>query len=305
MPVINAADYSTIKSKVDNIYGPGSGQSGYGQTITSPTVLPGQRQTAAQWVALRNDMVKARQHQTGTTVGNTNSTDGNNLLPVQAGTLISSTLLSQYNNFANILTTNKFNITGTANYSDEALVTATRTTAWNGTITHRFTVTGATGGDGSAANMRYFFNAGGSIKFSATITGFNESGTNQKGWTWDQMLKGMGTISFNNNSTAGATGTGSSIGWYNLTTSDQVIYTKPAPSGSYTSNQYVIKARRDAGSTSITFTITFEDSAGPNPNFDENISGTLTSIIKNFRPSGSNVSVLAHTANNDPSAILA
>lgn len=298
MTVIQAADYSTIKSKVDNIFGTGSGQSGYGQTVTSPAVIPGQRQTAAQWIALRNDMIKARQHQTGTTVGTTASTDGNNLVTVQAGTLISSALLSQYNNFANILTTNKFSIAGASNYSDEALVSSTRTTSWNGTITHSLTVTGSTLGEGSAANMRYFFNAGGTIRFSATISGYNESGTNQKGWTWNKMFTDMGTISFNNSSTTGASGTNTSIGWYNLTTSDQTIYTKPAPSGSYSTNQYVIKAKRDAGSTTITFTITFEDNAGPNPNIDENISGTLTSLVKNYRPSGSNVSVLAHTASN-------
>lgn len=314
MTVISAADYSTIKSKVDSVFGAGSGVNGYGQLVTSPTVLPGQRQTASQWIALRNDMVKARQHQTGTNVGTSNSTDGNNLVTVQAGTLISSTLLAQYNNFANILQTNKFALAGVANYADEALVTATRTTAWNGTITHRLTVTGnssapASGDTGSstnnqAANLRFFFNAGGSIRITATISGFGESASGQKGWTWNQMLTTMGTVVFNYNSSTGATGTNTSIGWQNLTTSDQVVYSKPAPSGSYSSNLYRISARRDANSTSITFTIQFQDNAGPNPNFDENVTGTLTSSVRMWRPSGSNVSVLAPAATNDPTAIL-
>lgn len=301
MSVISAADYSTIKSKVDSVFGQGSGQSGYGQTVTSPSVQPGQRQTAAQWIALRNDMVRARQHQTGTTVGTTTSTDGNNLVVVASGTLISSALLSQYNNFANILITNRFALAGTNNYSDEPLVSSTRTTAWNGTITHVVTVTGNASGQGSAANMRYFFNAGGSIRFTASITGFNEASTNQKGWTWNNMLTTMGTVSFNFNSTTGATGTNTNIGWYGLNTTDLLIYTKPAPAGSYSTNQYTISARRDAGSTSVTFTIRFQDNAGPNPNIDENISGTLVSNVRNFRPSGSNVSVLAHSATNDTS----
>lgn len=301
MTVIQAADYSTIKSKVDAVFGVGSGQSGYGQTVTSPTVVAGQRQTAAQWIALRNDMVKARQHQTGVAVGTGTTTEGQNLRSIQAGTLISAALLSQYNNFANILQTDKFLIAGASNFSDEELVRSTRTTSWNGTLTHTVTITGNTGGSGSAANMRYFFNAGGSVRINATITGFNESGVNQKGWTWDQMLQGMGTISFNYNSTAGATGTGSSIGWYNLTTTDQIIFTKTAPSGSYSTNLYRISARRDASSTQVIFTIQFQDNAGANPNFDENITGTLTSIVKNYRPSGTNVSVLAHTAANTTS----
>lgn len=301
MAVINAADYSTIKSKVDNIFGTGSGQSGYGQVVTSPTVVRGQRQTAAQWLALRNDMIKARQHQTGSAVGTSSSTDGNNLISINSGTLISNALLTQYNNFADVLTTNKFAIANGAqtNFSaDESLVQSVRTTAWNGTIKHQITITGATAGDGSIANLRYFFNAGGTIRFTSTITGYSESSTNQKGWTWNQMLTGMGTISFNYNSTAGATGTGTSIGFNQLTTTDQTIFTKLAPSGNYSTNAYLIKASRSANSSSITFTIEFQDNAGANPNYDENITGTLSSFVKCNRPSGGNVSVLAHSAAN-------
>lgn len=315
MSIISAADYSTIKSKVDAVFGAGSGQNGYGQLVTSPVVLPGQRQTAAQWIALRNDMVKARQHQTGTNVGTSNSTDGNNLVTVQAGTLISSTLLAQYNNFSNVLQTNKFALNGVANYSDELLVTATRTTAWNGTITHRLTVAGNTsappsGNTGSstgnqAANIRFFFNAGGTIRLSASITGFGESGSGQKGWTWNNMLTTMGTVVFNHDNTiCTGTGTNTGLGWYDLLTTDQVVFTKTAPSGSYSSNLYRITARRDASSTSVTFTITFQDNAVGNPNFDENVTGTLTSTVRMWRPSGSNVSVLAPVATNDPTAVL-
>ena len=299
MAVISAADYSTIKSKVDNILGAGSGQSGYGQTITSPTVLRGQRQTAAQWVALRNDMVKARQHQTGTAVGTSTATDGNNLISIGAGTLISSTLLAQYNNFADVLTTNKFSLAGATNFSDEPLSSSTITSQWNGTRSHQVTITGATGGNGSAANLRYFFNGGGTINFAATITGYGEAGVNQKGWAWNQMLTQMATIRFNYNSTTASSGTGSAIGFYSLTTTNQLIFSKAGPSGNYSTNLYRILAKRNVSSTQITFLIEFQDNAGANPNNDENVSGTLTSAVTNTRPSGANTSVLAHSSAND------
>lgn len=299
MAVINAADYSTIKSKVDNIFGAGSGQSGYGQVITSPTVLRGQRQTAVQWVALRNDMVKARQHQTGSAVGTTTATDGNNLISITSGTLISAILLTQFNTFADILTTNKFALSGASNSSSEPLSSSTRTSQWNGTISHQVTITGSSSGDGSAANLRYFFNAGGSINFTATISGYGEAGTNQKGWAWNQMLSGMATVRFNYNSTAGSAGIGSAVGFYNLTTTNQVIFSRSGPSGNYSTNLYRILAKRNVSSTQITFLIEFQDNAGANPNNDENVSGTLVSAVTNTRPSGSNVSVLAHSSAND------
>jgi ADP-ribosylglycohydrolase len=42
--------------------------------------------------------------------------------------------------------------------------------------------------------------------------------------------------------------------------------------------------------------IQFKDDAGPNPNIDEDIDGDLQSLIRQVRPSGSNVSVPTPTA---------
>ena len=105
---VDASDYASIKSKVDLVFGTGSGDTGYGQVITSPSVTPGTTIAASNWASLRADMVKARQHQTGVSVGSTNSLDGNNLLLPVAGDTITEELRNQYNLISNTLTTNKF-----------------------------------------------------------------------------------------------------------------------------------------------------------------------------------------------------
>lgn len=286
--VIEKADYDTIKSKVDLIFGTGSGQSGYGQTITSPAVAIGGVIYASDWVSLRNDMVKARQHQTGATIGSTSALDSANLLLPASGSAITEALRNQFNTFANTITTDKFLVAG-SQLSAEGLITGTRTTAWNGTITHTVTLSS------SADNMRYFFNAGGKVRISANRSGGSSSSKNT---TWDLMFSQMGELVMDYTQTTftGSSATGTAIGWFDLTISNQTIASKAAPAGAYSSNLYTISARRDAASTQLILTIQFQDNAGPNPNFDEDVDGTLNSVIALYRPSGANVSVTAPSA---------
>lgn len=285
---IEKADYDTIKAKADLVFGIGSGQTGYGQSITSPTVSAGSVVYASQWLALRNDMVKARQHQTGTSVGTSSATDGANLLIPASGGSITEALRNQFNLFSNTITSDKFLI-GASQYSSEGLITGTRSTAWNGTLTHTVTISS------TADNIRQFFNAGGKIRVSANRSGGSASSKNT---TWDTMFTQMGEfiMDYTQTTYTGATASGSATGWFDLTTSDVLIAQKNAPAGSYAENRYYIYARRDAGSTQLILTIQFADLDVGDPNFDENVDGTLNSVVSQYRPSGTNVSVTSPTA---------
>jgi hypothetical protein len=106
----------------------------------------------------------------------------------------------------------------------------------------------------------------------------------------------VSTLSTTVTGTASSAGTTYGIGWYDLSTSNQLIFNKAAPAGDYSANDYEVYARRDAGSTQLILTIQFKDDAGPNPNIDEDIDGDLQSLIRQVRPSGSNVSVPTPTA---------
>jgi hypothetical protein len=63
---ILASDYNNIQTKIAGVMGVGSGQSGYNQTLSSAQVGNTDAIRATQWTALRNDLLRARQHQTGT-----------------------------------------------------------------------------------------------------------------------------------------------------------------------------------------------------------------------------------------------
>jgi hypothetical protein len=292
--LIQNTDYNSIRTVVNNVMG--KNNAGYGQALLSSDVTQGTIISALQWLNLRTDMVKARQHQVGSAVGTSSSTDGRNLLVPASGAAITEALRSQFANFATTISNNKYfvdtdNVGG--QLTDEVLIIGTRTSAWNATITHTVTITGATSGDGAAENLNYFFNAGGKFRMSANIT----TGT-QKNNTWSTMFTQMGEFVMNYTQTTytGSSAVGSSIGFNDLTTSNQLIANKDAPAGVYAENRYYVYARKSVDASQVILTIQFQDNDLGDPNFDENVTGTLNSVISMYRPSGSNVTVVSPTA---------
>jgi len=301
---INAADYNGLQSRIANILGNGSGTSGYGQSLSSSQVTANVSDvTAARMDQLRIDMNKAYAHQE-----NTNSTLGN----IQVGNIIGADASNTgstagvgtsnmtdsnkgMNDYFSLMTTienNKFKIDPNQ-ASVEPAITSQRTTAWNGTITHSFTVT-----FNNADHRRHFFNAGGEIRFTANISGGSGSKTND----WRTMLSNMGIIKFNYTSTVSTgTGTGSTIGNYDLDGTYTQIFQKTG-SGVYAENDYIVNAR--ANSTSqIEFEVRFQDDdtgdqTGSGPPVDENVNGTITSTIQQFRATGANVEVASPSYSN-------
>jgi hypothetical protein len=287
--LIQNTDYNSIRTVVDAVMG--TGTSGYGQTLASSNVSQGSTITALQWLNLRTDMVKARQHQIGSAVGSSSATDGRNLLLPASGLTITEALRAQFSSFATTISSNQRTI-DTDNvggqFSAEGLVTGTRGSAWNGTLTNTVTITFS-----DANHPRYYFNAGGKIRVSANIT----TGSSKNN-TWNTMFTQMGEFVMDYTSTtfSGSSATGSAIGWEDLTTSNQLIGQKAAPSGSYAENRYFLNARKSADGTQIILTIEFQDNDVGDTQTDENVEPTLNSIIAQYRPSGSNVSVPTPTA---------
>lgn len=285
---IDAVDYSSIKAKVDSIFGEGAGQSGYGQTVTSPGISLGTIIRQSQWNSLRSDMVKTRQHQTGITVGTSNALDGNNLLPiVQNVTLITEEIRAQYNAFADRLITDKFQVHSSQLSSLEVLATKSRTTFWSGTLNHTVTITGSSLQSGSSDNIRYFFNAGGKIVISAARSGGSSTNKNNN---WTTFLASIGEviIDYTSTTTTSNVGSNSAIGWYDLTIIEQLVF-----SHSGTDKTYKIYARRNLTSTQLILRIEFFDSTSSDPIM---VDGTLVSEVKQYRPVGDNVTVLTPSA---------
>lgn len=284
---IQASDYNSIQSKIALVMGTGSGQSGYGQALASSQVSVGDSISLTAWGNLRTDLLKARQHQTGTD-------QSGNLTLATSSTVISATIWNQYDTFADTVTTNKF-VLGSGESSQETIFASipVRTSAWNGTLQHVITATFATAND-----ARYFFNAGGSLRHYGDITS-PSGGSVAKVNVWNQMFDQVQFMDFNHTATT-VTGTGPAtvypIGWYDLTTTDQLLMTKTAPSGTYSASYYEVKAKRNAGSTQVIFTINYVDAA--TGIIDEDVNGNFTSDIEAVTPDTANVTVNAPTGSS-------
>jgi hypothetical protein len=281
---ILATDYNTIQSKVNNILGIGSGDFGYGQSVTSSQVARTNRITVAQWNALRNDLLKARNHQT--------SLDESGLLTIASTTTrIRESDRASYSLFADTITNNRLVTPPSQQASLTTLQTVTRTAPWATTISHQVTVTFA-----SEDASRFFFNSGSSIKFSSSMTGYSAGLSLLVNQSWATLLANMGVISFNAYSTTNSgTGTAQTIGFYNLTTTNQLVFTKLVEAGNqYTPNQYELYAKKSGNS--VIFTPTWSYVSDGNYGNFESADGTLTSLVQAFTATGPNVSVTAPTS---------
>lgn len=292
---ITPSDYNNIRDKVVLVMG--TGATGYGQTLTSIAATTNNVISSSLWNGLRTDMIKARQHQTGV--------DESASLPVLTQTtIISETIRVQFDNFANLITTNKFTCAANQATVQVAATSTPYSASWNSNLYHQVVLTFS-----SNLQARYFFNAGGEVRFRSTRSGV---ASNTKDTEWSLLLgdgtsgastSGFGTL-FVRHNTAGtisgsnATGraaTTASVGFYQLTTSNQTIATASNALGSYNANNYTIRVRaNDAVSPSvITFTMQWNDAAAGI--VDELVTGQVDSFVTLFRPSGSNVSVSAPT----------
>lgn len=259
---ITASDWDVVRNNILLITGTASGTEGWGQSWSVYNPSAGTTITDTN----TNDIINAAQD-IAVYAGATNTVSD----VANAGTIQETDL----NNVQGTVT-NGYNgrLTADASYlSTENKDTSTRTAAWSTTVTHDCTVSFS-----SAAHRQAFFNAGGKLNFTASRSG--GSSTNQN-TDWTNMLSAMGTIQMAYTATTASSGSTTSIGNNDLTTSYQTIYSKSG-SGAYSTNYYQIQARAD-NSTTLRFLITFGDSHTGRGYFDS-VDGTLQSVIGQARP---------------------
>ena len=291
MADITAARINNLQSSIALILGTGSGQTGYGQTVTSvPVNNTGDIVEAADMNAIYADILKARVHQVGAgDIGISQVIQNLNIVAENTSNFISDSgvvttdpdgFKKGIEDFENLMSTviaDKAIIDATQ--ADlEPGITSVRSSTWNGLIYHEIQVTFS-----SADAKRFFFNAGGEIRLSAN----NTSASTPKGLDWNQLCSQVGTIKFSAENTVSTSGGGSSIGNYDLTGAFQNIYQKIGSgtySAIYAGNIYTVKARSDID-TRIIFRIEFNDIVFDN-NVDNNVDGRLESVIQHYRANG-------------------
>ena len=281
---VSATSYNALQTQVAGILGTGSGDSGYGQSVASGQVTQSVSIKSLPWVNLRNDLLKARQHQTGLD-------ETAKISSTAIGEKIKDAIYQGAITMGNAIVANRLVQPPDSQVSVANLATSPAANGWNGTIIHSVTIDFA-----SADAMRFFFNSGSSIDITAGISGYPGSGSD-KGPTWYAMFTGMGTIRMNHNSTTcTGSGTNSSIGYRQLTGSWQQIFRKDAPAGNYSSNIYIVYAYMPSASQ-INLQIELQDNAGGGD--DEPVDGALYSYVKARYSYGSNVQVAAPSASSN------
>jgi len=257
---IEATHYNDFAASVNAVWGTGTGDRGYGQTSTLSTVAAGNTVTATQWATLISRIDSMRNHQGGAASGVTQPTTGDSIEAIAA---ISTNI--------GLVDTNRLdNNPGVTSLST---ANATGATGWTSNAVRECTFTFA-----SAAQMRYFFNAGGTITFNAISSSFSG---NTKSDNWDTIANA-----------ASATITNSTF-WTNLSTSNYTVTSNTGSGADYGSNVLYLQARLNAAagsSTVITLRGYFVDGAADG--FDDTVSGTARIDAS---ANGSNVTYLANT----------
>jgi hypothetical protein len=279
--LIEATDYNgfvsnTVGANLNGIWSVGATDSGYGQTALS-TVSIGGVVTAAQWANLVNTISSAADHQGTAITARIAPTVGNTI-----------SILTALNTDLTNLTTNRGNaalsgsqFTSWTGTSAKTGTTGSGSAAWTLTFTHTITWS-------SANAARYFFNAGGRIKWETSKT---STGTEADA-EWNDLANtlvgdiyitgGTSTQTIAGTPYTGTTktgGTGSptvlltTTGWYDLTASDTTIYQQFADTAPYTGQFIAVAAKTAGAGTQLILTTTWTDPGGSGPGSTDQISG--------------------------------
>lgn len=280
--LIEATDYNGFATgnanNINSIWGTGSGDKGYNQTPSVANVSVGSTVTATQWATLINTMATIANHQ-GTSFSYTAPVAGNTIT------------------FLNNLSSNVDTLVGSRG---NAVARGTQYTAWTGTssqtsavgvgnypwtIVFTHTVTFP-----SADQARYFFNAGGMVKWETSKTADATDADTEwndlantlvgdiyiTGGTATQTIAGT---AYTGTTKVGGTGTPNTLttttGWYDLTTVDTLIYKQFADTSPYTGAYIQIQAKVDSNTapTVLTLTTTWSDPGGAPYGSTDGISG--------------------------------
>ena len=269
---ILAAQYVAIQDKAQSLIGTGSGTRGYGQTVQSSDVFTGNTITKAQWDLIKFDIINIKLHQDGVLPGVVTVNVGD---PINFGASAPNT---NYNTILEQAIANRFQIAGSQSVVNST-ANLTYSTPWSTSLTATLTCTFST-----ADQARYFFNSGGKVRFTTTLSG--GSSTLQVN-AWTNFLASVGTRSF-----GADTGI---VNYYTLTNSYQ-IYDQISVSAAYqySGNNYRLEARTNVSNNStgtatqlflrVTLTDSYVDPGAPAPG--DLVNGTLTIAASELKASG-------------------
>jgi len=270
----------------------GANSRGYGQTPIS-NVSVSTTVTATQWASLVNTVNGANLHIRNTSSGLTANTAGQ-VIGFSAGLPTAITRLSQD---SLLFATNSAVIVNQNSLTAYAAWTSTSTSA---TLVRSF---GANVAFESPDKARFFFNAGGRLKFNITAT----SDAVARSIAAKAVIDNMGGIAlFGANTNSGRTGTSgtlgtnnTAVGYYNLTIANVTVVSVTSTTPSYTTDSGTLTVRTNGtqgsfndNGTIVSFWATITSTSGANAGgltFDDSLSVTPTVTVDVSYPEVTNI----------------
>lgn len=296
--LIEATDYNNLlgtntsinSATLHAVWAWGANSRGYGQTPIS-NVSVSSTVTATQWATLINTINSANTHINGTGSGLTANTAGQLIgfsagLPVKINGLNSDRMLFASNSAV------------IANHNSLTAYAAWTSASTSATITRSF---GANVAFESPDKARFFFNAGGRLKFNITAT----ADAVARSVAAKAVIDNMGGIAvFGANTNGGRTGTGgtlgtnaTAVGYYNLTIANVTVVSVTSTTASYTTDTGTITVRTNGTRGSfndngdiISFWATINSTQGAGAlSFDDSLSVTPTVTVDVSYPEVTNL----------------
>ena len=284
-------DYNGFKDSVNGTNATGATTQGYGQPVVA-AVSAGSTVTATQWVTLLTPISEMASHQGTSITAITN--------PVLGDTIAAYAALSS--NITAVTGDNRFNAAASGNDGSVSSVT-TATWTSSATLTKTFTFAGTN-------QLRYFFNAGGMLRFNWSRTG-GTSNSQNTAWsnlfnacgvialTGDANSKSIASVSYTGTTKIGGSGSPSTLrtdlGLQNFTTST-VLFAQAAAGVGYTTNNISFAA--SISGAVVTIVTTLSDGSG---GFTDSVNGTLTQVSTIRQPSNTYLDITwGTTTQNSP-----
>lgn len=298
--LIEATDYNNLVganttitvTQLNSMWGWGANSLGYGQTFI-PSVSASSTVTATQWATLINTLNSANTHINGSNSGLTANTAGQ--IIGFSGSLQNKIngVVSDRLNFAS----NSAVVVNSGALTAYAAWTSATTTS---TLSRSF---GAQVSFNSADQARFFFNAGGRLKFNISAT----ADAVARSVAAKAVVDYMGGVSlFAANTNGGRTGTGgtlgtnnTAIGYYNLTTANVNVVSVTSTTANYTTDTGTIAVRTNGkqgsfndNGTQLQFWATINSTSGGNAggSFNDSLNLTVTVTVDVSYPETVNLS---------------
>lgn len=250
------ASFNSFVGDINNIVGIGIDNSGYGQSHLVVETASGQV-TTSLWDDLLTAMLYAGRHQGTTLYSPTSTSDASwpsdDILSIVSTitTDIANIVGNKLNSDVTYMTANANKISSAETYVDPAGSPGTPFWTTANQIYYEARILFV-----DADARRHFFNSGGEVRFDSVLSSIDVSHAQSS--DWQTMLNDISVVKLRHSITEASTGVGTEgVGFSNLTTTYQVVYTKGG-TGDYSGNQLNISAKL-SNDADIDIKISFDD----------------------------------------------